>query len=184
MTLHIRLARADEIPALEKLIARSVRALSEGFYTPRQIELALVHVFGVDSQLIADGTYFVAEADGQRAACAIVACGGWSKRRTLYGGDQMKAGADNLLDPRTEAARIRAFFVDPAWARRGIGRQLIDACETAARAAGFTRLEMGATLPGVPLYEAVGYRAVESLAVPLPDGETLPIIRMEKLLPA
>lgn len=184
MKLHIRPARADEIPALEQLIARSVRALSAGYYTPRQIELALAHVFGVDSQLIADGTYFVVEADGQLADCAIIACGGWSKRHTLYGGDQMKAGTDNLLDPQTEAARIRAFFVDPAWARRGIGKQLIEACEAAARAAGFTRLEMGATLPGVPLYEAVGYRAVEHLAVPLPAGETLPIIRMEKVLPA
>ncbi len=184
MQLHIRLARMDEIPALEQLIARSVRALSAGYYSPRQIELALAHVFGVDSQLIADGTYFVAEAGGQPAACAIAGCGGWSKRRTLYGGDQMKAGADDLLDPRTDAARIRAFFVDPAWARRGIGKQLIAACEAAARAAGFTRLEMGATLPGVPLYEAVGYHAVEHLAVPLPAGEALPIIRMEKLLPA
>lgn len=179
MQLQIRPARVDEIPVLEHLIARSVRALSVGYYTPRQIELALVHVFGVDSQLIADDTYFVAEADGQLAAC-----GGWSKRRTLYGGDQMKAGEDNLLDPRTEAARIRAFFVDPAFARRGIGKQLIEACEAAARAAGFTRLEMGATLPGEPLYAAVGYRTVEHLAVPLPDNETLPIIRMEKQLPA
>ncbi|MBI1765562.1 MAG: GNAT family N-acetyltransferase [Acidobacteria bacterium] len=179
MTLHIRPARADEIPALEQLIARSVRALSVGYYTLRQIELALVHVFGVDSQLIADGTYFVAEVAGQLAAC-----GGWSKRRTLYGGDQMKAGEDNLLDPRSEAARIRAFFVDPAFARRGIGKQLLAACEAAARAAGFTRLEMGATLPGEPLYTAAGYRAVEHLAAPLPEGETLPIIRMEKLLPA
>lgn len=179
MQIQIRPARMAEIPALEQLIARSVRALSLGHYTPRQIELALVHIFGVDSQLIADGTYFVVEADDQLAAC-----GGWSKRRTLYGGDQMKAGEDNLLDPQTEAARIRAFFVDPAFARRGIGKQLIDACETAARAAGFTRLEMGATLPGEPLYAAVGYRAVEHLAVPLPDNETLPIIRMEKQLPA
>lgn len=179
MHLQIRPARVDEIPALEQLIARSVRALSVGYYTPRQVELALVHIFGVDSQLIADGTYFVVEADEQLAAC-----GGWSKRRTLYGGDQMKAGEDNLLDPRTEAARIRAFFVDPAFARRGIGKQLIEACEAAARAAGFTRLEMGATLPGEPLYAAVGYQAVEHLAVPMPGGETLSIIRMEKVLPA
>lgn len=179
MQLQIRPAHVDEIPALEQLIARSVRALSVGYYTARQVELALVHVFGVDSQLIADGTYFVVEVDGQLAAC-----GGWSKRRTLYGGDQMKEGEDNLLDPGTEAARIRAFFVDPAFARRGIGKQLIEACEAAAQAAGFTRLEMGATLPGEPLYAAVGYHAVERLAVPLPGGETLPIIRMEKHLPA
>lgn len=179
MQLQIRPARVDEIPALEQLIARSVRTLSVGYYTPHQVELALLHVFGVDSQLIADGTYFAVEADGQLAAC-----GGWSKRRTLYGGDQMKEGEDNLLDPHTEAARIRAFFVDPAFARRGIGKQLIEACEAAARAAGFTRLEMGATLPGEPLYAAVGYHAVEHLAVPLPGGEPLAIIRMEKHLPA
>lgn len=179
MQTTIRPANAAEIPQLEQLIARSVRALSQGFYTPSQIESALRYVFGVDTQLVADETYFVVEVAGELAAC-----GGWSKRKTLYGGDQHKSGADNLLNPATDAARIRAFFVDPAFARRGIGRRLIDACEQAARAAGFTKLELGATLPGVPLYEAVGYHQIEALNVPMPDGETLPIVRMEKQLSA
>lgn len=179
MNINIRPAQATEIPALEQLISRSVRGLSTGYYTPRQIESALRYVFGVDTQLVADGTYLVVEMDGQLAGC-----GGWSKRKTLYGGDQHKAGEDILLDPATDAARIRAFFVDPAFARRGVGRHLIQACEQAAQAAGFTRLELGATLPGVPLYEAVGYCAVENLSVPMPDGEALPIVRMEKQLSA
>ena len=173
--IRLRLATAADIPALEQLIGRSVRGLSVGYYTERQIELALVHVFGVDTQLIADGTYFVAETVEQ-----IVGCGGWSKRKTLYGGDQFKSDEDSLLDPATEPARIRAFFIDPEFARRGIGRQIIEACEQAAVAAGFRSLEMGATLPGVPMYEAVGYEAIESLEVPMPDGESLPIVRMGK----
>jgi GNAT superfamily N-acetyltransferase len=173
--IRLRLATTADIPALERLIGRSVRGLSVGYYTERQIELALVHVFGVDTQLIADGTYFVAEAGEQ-----IAGCGGWSKRKTLYGGDQFKSNEDSLLDPATEPARIRAFFIDPEFARRGIGRQIIEACEQAAVAAGFRGLEMGATLPGVPMYEAVGYEAIESLEVPMPDGESLPIVRMGK----
>lgn len=179
MRLNIRVAQPADVAALEELIARSVRGLSQEFYTSAQIESALQHVFGVDTQLVADGTYFIVEADG-----VLAGCGGWSKRKTLYGGDQHKTGADNLLDPATEPARIRAFFVEPAFARRGVGRQLIAACEQAAIAAGFTRFELGATLPGVPLYEAVGYVAVESLLVPMPDGEALPIVRMEKLFSA
>jgi len=175
MPIRLRLAVETDVPALQQLIARSVRGLSTGYYTPRQIELALVHVFGVDTQLIADGTYFVAEADDW-----IAGCGGWSKRKTLYGGDQFKSDEDNLLDPATEPARIRAFFVDPDFARRGIGRQIIEACEKAATDAGFRQLEMGATLPGVPMYEAAGYEAIEPLEVPMPDGESLPIVRMGK----
>jgi GNAT superfamily N-acetyltransferase len=179
VTIQLRLARGDDIPALEQLIARSVRQLSTGYYTSAQIESALRYVFGVDTQLIADGTYFVVEAGGH-----IAACGGWSKRKTLYGGDQLKAGEDALLDPTTEAARIRAFFVDPAYARRGIGRQLLAACEQAAQAAGFRRLEMGATLPGVPLYAAAGYQAIERIDYQMPDGVILPIVRMGKTVNA
>src|SRR5438132_13022679 len=115
MPICIRLATMNEIPALEQLIAASVRSLSIGYYSPTQIESALVHVFGIDTQLITDGTYFVAELDGQ-----LVGCGGWSRRKTLFGGDQMKAVEDNLLDPKIEPARIRAFFVHPDFARRGI----------------------------------------------------------------
>lgn len=179
MPLSLRMAREDEIPALEQLISRSVRQLSAGYYSDAQVESALRYVFGVDTQLIADGTYFVVEVDGH-----IAACGGWSKRKTLYGGDQLKTGEDSLLDPATEAARIRAFFVDPDFARRGIGRQLLTACEEAAQAAGFRRLEMGATLPGEPLYAAAGYQAIERIDLQMADGVILPIIRMGKTINA
>ncbi len=175
MEIQLRLAATEDIPALDQLMRRSVRSLSAGYYTERQIELSLVHVFGIDTQLIADGTYFVAEANGQ-----LVGCGGWSKRRTLYGGDQTKAGEDSLLDPTREPARIRAFFVDPDFARRGIGRCIIEACEAAALAAGFRHLELGATLPGVPLYSALGYQPIEQIEHPMPEGEVLPIVRMGK----
>jgi len=127
--------------------------------------------------LIADGTYFAIEADGQ-----IVGCGGWSRRRTLYGGDQFAAREDSLLDPARDPARIRAFFVHPNWARQGIGAMILDACERAAAAAGFTRLEMGATLTGVPFYRAKGYEALEDLAVEMPGGQSLAIVRMAKSL--
>ncbi|HYE76111.1 MAG TPA: GNAT family N-acetyltransferase [Blastocatellia bacterium] len=176
MLISIRQAQFADVPNLEKLIALSVRGLSTGFYTPRQIESALVHLFGVDTQLIADGTYYVAEIDGQ-----IVGGGGWSKRLTLFGGDQTKSGiVDRLLDPQTEAARIRAFFVHPDWARRGIGRKIIEACEAAAKQEKFSKLELAATLPGEPLYAAVGYTRIELINVSLPDGEILPIVRMAK----
>lgn len=177
MPIQLRLARVADIPALQQLIAQSVRQLSAGYYTPEQIESALVHVLGIDTQLITDGTYFVVELDGQ-----IVGCGGWSKRKTLFGGDQMKAGEDNLLDPTSEPARIRAFFVHPDFARRGIGKQIITACERAATAAGFRQLELAATLPGEPMYVAAGYEAVERWGHRLPDGVVLPLVRMKKLL--
>ncbi len=178
MNIQLRLATTADIPALDDLMRRSVRALSAGYYTERQIEISLIHVFGIDTQLIADGTYFVAEAfdDGVK----IAGCGGWSKRRTLYGGDQTKHGEDNLLDPATEPARIRAFFVDPDFARRGIGRQIIEACESAARVAGFTHMQLGATLPGVPLYAALGYQPIKEVAQPMPEGEVLPLVIMGK----
>ncbi len=178
MQISIRIARLEDTPTLEQLIRRSVRDLSAGYYTPRQIESALLYVFGVDTQLIADGTYFVAELADENGR--IVGCGGWSKRRTLYGGDQMKSGGDDLLDPATEAARIRAFFIDPGFARRGIGRKLIEACEKAATDAGFKRFELGATLPGEPMYAAVGYTAIERVDHAMPDGEVLPVVIMQK----
>ncbi len=179
MPISLRTAREEDVPALEQLISRSVRQLSAGYYSDAQIESALRYVFGVDTQLIADGTYFAVEVDG-----CIAACGGWSKRKTLYGGDQLKSGEDALLDPATEAARIRAFFVDPDFARRGIGRQLLTACEEAAQAAGFRRLEMGATLPGEPLYAAAGYQAIERIDLHMPDGVILPIVRTGKTVNA
>ncbi|MEO8286079.1 MAG: GNAT family N-acetyltransferase [Chloroflexota bacterium] len=175
--IQLRLATGKDIPALHELIPTSVRELSINYYTLAQIESAIIHIFGVDTQLIEDSTYFVAESDGQ-----IVGAGGWSKRKTLYGGDQSKAEADPLLDPVHEPARIRAFYVHPDWARRGIGSRIIRACEGAARDAGFTRLELAATLPGEPLYAAMGYSVIERTSIPLPDGESLPIARMGKLL--
>ena len=184
MRMRIRLATSEDVPALEKMIAESVRTLQAEDYTQEQREAALHQVFGVDSQLIADGTYFVVEAlevtDGGKPA--VTGCGGWSKRKTLYGGDVWKAREDSLLNPRSDAAKIRAFFVHPAWVRRGIGTMLLDACEQAAIAEGFRRFEMGATLSGVPLYRARGYVALESLGVPLANGESLPIVRMEKII--
>ena len=173
----LRLATADDLDALRTLIPASVRALSQGFYTPEQIESAIRHVFGPDTQLIADGTYFAAEAEGQ-----IVGCGGWSRRRTLYGGDQMKDADDPLLDPATEAARIRAFFVHPGWARRGIGAMILRACMDAAARAGFAKAELMATLPGVPLYRRFGFEAIEALDTTLPDGVPLPFVRMGRPL--
>src|SRR5262249_9790336 len=160
--------------ALERLIPRSVRGLSRGYYDDAQIESAIRFVFGPDTQLIADGTYFVVVT----ASDSIVGCGGWSRRRTLYGGDQMKSGADPLVDPATEPGRIRAFFVDPDWSRRGIGSKLMNACVDAARAGGFHTLELAATLPGVPLYRAFGFRELEQVTAPTPDGVGLPIVRM------
>ena len=180
MDFSLRKAMPADVPALETLIEASVRGLQAQDYSPSQIESALTSVYGVDSQLIADGTYFVAQANS--AGGAIVACGGWSKRKTLYGGDVWKAREDSLLNPQTDAAKIRAFFVHPDWVRRGIGTLLLDACEQAAMAEGFRRFEMGATLSGVPLYRARGYVSLENLGVPLANGESLPIVRMEKRL--
>src|SRR5262245_9037412 len=171
----LRLARLDDLPALRALIPLSVRMLSRDLYTDAQIESALVHIFGPDTTLIEDGTYFVADHEG-----VLVAAGGWSKRDTLYGGDQAQRGADRLLDPAREPARIRAFYVHPAWARRGLGRRIVEACLTAARAAGFRRVELAATLPGVALYRACGFDEHEAFAAPTPDGVGLPVVRMTR----
>jgi len=178
MNFTLRQALAEDVPALRVLIDASVRGLQAQDYTPNQIEGALQSVYGVDSQLIADGTYFVVEAEF--AERPIVGCGGWSKRKTLFGGDHWTGREDALLDPRKDAAKIRAFFVHPGLVRRGIGSMILEACEQAAAASGFTRLEMGATLTGVPLYRARGYVALENFQAPLNNGESLPIVRMEK----
>ena len=181
MKLAVREAVASDIPALQSLIRASVLGLQAADYTPEQLEQALERVFGVDTQLIADGTYFVAEAhvdDGP----VIAACGGWSKRKTLYGSDHCAGREDALLDPRHDAAKIRAFFVHPVWARRGIGSKILEVCEAAAVQAGFRRFEMGATLTGVPLYLARGYVEREHRQVPLSSGLSLPIVHMEKHL--
>jgi len=176
--LHFRLAAMDDIPRIGPLIAASARGLSAQDYSPSQIEQALGTWLGLDTQPIADETYFVVEPAAQPGELA--ACGGWSRRRTPYGSDHRPGRDDALLDPGREAAKIRAFFVHPEWARRGIGSRLLEMCEAAARAESFTRCEMGATLPGVPLYRRHGYVEVERLELPLANGETLPIVKMEK----
>jgi len=175
--IGVRLAQASDLATLRALIPASVRTLSQGYYTPVQIESAIRHVFGLDTQLVADGTYFVAFAGDE-----IAGCGGWSRRNTLFGGDQMKAGPDPLLDPELEPARIRAFFVRPDFARRGVGSAIMEACVRAARADGFRALELAATLPGEPLYRAFGFEARERLDTLLPDGVTIPFIRMSRAL--
>ena len=180
MNIHIRRATPADVPRLREVIEASVRGLQAVDYSPAQIEGALQSVYGVDSQLIADGTYLVAEAFDSQNKPEIVACGGWSKRKTLYGGDQYAAREDSLLDPKQDAAKIRAFFVHPKWARRGIGSLILEACENEALKTGFTRFEMGATLSGVAFYKAKGYTALENLQAPLGNEEVLPIIRMAK----
>jgi GNAT superfamily N-acetyltransferase len=189
-TIQLRLAVPADIPVLRELIDASVRGLQPQDYSAAQIEGALKTVFGVDSQLIADGTYIVAEAplDGVerteannvKTKTVIAGCGGWSKRKTLYGSDQWTGREDELLDPRRDAAKIRAFFIHPDWARRGIGSMILEACEAAAKAAGFTRYEMGATLTGAKLFGVKGYVAVRPIEIPLVNGERLPVIHMEK----
>lgn len=177
-TIHrvrIRVATTDDLPALRALIPESVRGLSGGYYTPEQIESSIRYVFGPDTQLIADGTYFVAERGD-----AIAGCGGWSARRTLYGGDQAKDAEDPRLDPATEPARIRAFFVHPDHARRGVASAIYDACVAAARSAGFCSLELMATLPGEPLYRTFGFVPVEEVESTLPDGVRIRFVRMAR----
>jgi GNAT superfamily N-acetyltransferase len=178
--LHFRLATTDDFARIESLIEASVRGLSAQEYSPSQVDQALGTWLGLDTKLIADGTYYVVEPAAQSGVLA--ACGGWSRRRTPYGSDHRQGRDDALLDPRTEAARIRAFFVHPDCARRGIGSRLLEMCEAAARKEGFTRCEMGATLPGVPLYRRHGYVEGERVELPLANGETLPIVKMAKAI--
>jgi GNAT superfamily N-acetyltransferase len=173
---RLRLARLEDVSAIEALIARSAQELSAGYYTPAQVAALLHYVFGVDTQLIHDGTYFVCEADGG----ALMAAGGWSRRRTLFGADRMKTTEDPLLNPNTEAARIRAFFVDPGWARRGLGRRLFAECRVAAHSAGFRTLALVATLPGEPLYRALGFEPTERFELRLPDGTEVPVVHMSR----
>jgi GNAT superfamily N-acetyltransferase len=188
--IHLRLAVPEDVPILRELIEASVRGLQAQDYTQAQIEGALKTVFGLDSQLIADGTYFVAEAEAgstrrpeamnSQSRMTIIGCGGWSKRKTLYGSDRWTGREDALLDPHHDAAKIRAFFIHPEWARRGVGSMILKACEDAAKSAGFTRFEMGATLTGAKLFGAKGYVALKPISIPLVNGELLPVIHMEK----
>ena len=171
----IREAVESDIPELRRLIEQSVRQLQKNDYSPEQIEGALGHALGLDVQLIEDRTYFVA-----KSARLIVACGGWSNRKTLFGSDHGPDRDAGLLDPATDAAKIRAIFVHPEWARRGLGSLILNHCEQAAARAGFSRLEMGSTLTGIPLYRLKGYEERERVEVPLPNGVTLPVVRMVK----
>ena len=182
MPFTYRLATLADIPALEELIPLSARKLQTNHYTPAQIEAALGTVFGVDTQLIRDATYFVAfDFSAATSSGRIVGCGGWSRRKSLYGGDRGKLTADPLRDPATEPAMIRAFFVHPDYARRGIGRRIMELSEAAALAAGFRSIEIIATLPGEPLYATFAYTGFERFAIALPHGETMPVVRMRKL---
>lgn len=175
---NLRIATEADIPAIGELIDASVRCLQARDYTPSQIEGALGTVLGVDTQLVRDQTYFVAERAG--AGPRLAGCGGWSKRRTLFGADRASDRQPEWLDPNVDAARIRAIFVHPEYARQGLGSLILEVAENAARAAGFRGFEMGSTLTGVPLYRMKGYVEVERIAVELPNGETLPVVRMVK----
>ena len=177
MDFEIRRAALADRPALERLIAESARGLSRGDYSDEQIEAASASVFGVDTDLIHDGTYYVAEAAGEP-----IGCGGWSKRKTLFGGDRFAARDPGYLDPRTEPAKIRAFFVHPAWARRGVGGAILETCEREAKAQGFRAVELMATLPGVRLYAARGYEAGEQVEYEIAEGITIEFVPMRKEL--
>jgi N-acetylglutamate synthase-like GNAT family acetyltransferase len=177
MAVSLRKATLADIPALSALIARSARGLSSEDYRPAQVEGALRGAFGVDSQLLHDETYFVAEENGD-----MVGCGGWSFRSTLFGGDARAERDASLLEPLTQSAKIRAFFVDPAHARRGIGTLLLERCEQEARAHGFSRVELMATLPGVKLYAARGYVGAEQVRYDVGSGESIEFLPMYKRL--
>jgi GNAT superfamily N-acetyltransferase len=175
--LTLRKATQSDIPALTALIARSARGLSAEDYRPEQVEGALRGAFGVDSQLLRDETYFIVENQGR-----LVGCGGWSFRSTLFGGDARADRDPSILDPKTEAAKIRAFFVEPDYARRGIGSLLLEHCEQEARAHGYSKVELMATLPGVKLYAARGYVGGAMLRFDVGSGEVIEFIPMQKRL--
>jgi predicted N-acetyltransferase YhbS len=172
-----RIARMEDVRALEKLIPLSVRSLQKAHYSPALMDAAIGPIFGVDRQLIRDGTYFIVEDAGQ-----IVGCGGWSRRKTLYGSDTSGVRENALLDPKADAARVRAFFVHPAWARRGIARAIMQACERAIIEAGFHNVEISATLTGELLYASFGYKTVAHYDIPMAGGLNLPVVKMTKNL--
>ncbi|MGA8741985.1 MAG: GNAT family N-acetyltransferase [Terracidiphilus sp.] len=179
---QLRPATEEDIPALRALIEASVRGLcaEAGDYTPAQIEGALGTVLGLDTQLIRDRTYYIAEILDQNARARSAGCGGWSKRKTLFGADAGPGREPELLDPATDAAKVRAIFVHPHFARQGLGSLILSTVEHAARTAGFKRFEMGSTLTGVPLYRLKGYMEIGRIAVPLKNGEALPVVKMVK----
>lgn len=170
-----RLATASDLPALTILMDKAIAELQRGFLDESQIAASRA-LMGLDSQLVADGTYFVVEEGGQLAGC-----GGWSRRATLYGGDHSPGRDAALLDPATDAARVRAMYTDPAFARRGVGRLILSLCEAAAKAEGFGRVELVGTLSGQPLYEACGYAVIERFEDDR-GGTPVPLARMGKAL--
>ncbi|MEO0451867.1 MAG: GNAT family N-acetyltransferase [Pseudomonadota bacterium] len=174
--MHLRIATREDIPAIEELMAASMAALLPKFLDEKQVERSSESM-GVDTLLVDDGTYFLVYIDDQLAGC-----GGWSRRRTLYGGNHTSGRDDEPADPATEPAKIRAMYTHPDFTRRGIGRFLLEAGEAAARAEGFKSMEMGSTAPGQPLYEACGYVLIEDLSQPSEDGTVVPILRMRKAL--
>lgn len=177
MKWQLRPAIKRDVDAIEQLITLSVHGLQSAYYSTAQIESAFGPAYGVDRALIRDGSYFVVEQTG-----ALIACGGWSRRKAFFGGDDAHGTSDALLDPETESARLRAFFVHPDWARRGLGRTIVAHCEKAISEAGFSSIELVATLPGEPLYAACGYEVLERYEVPLSEKLELPVIKMRKIL--
>jgi len=173
-----RVAHAADIPALKILMDAAIGELQRGFLTAHEIE-ASRFVMGLDTQLVEDGTYFIVES-AHSSETRIAGCGGWSRRATLFGGDHSGGRSDAFLNPAKDAARVRAMYTHPDFARRGIGRMILELCERAATAEGFSRLEMGATLAGEPLYRACGYQVIERLDTDTPLGVRVPILRMGK----
>jgi GNAT superfamily N-acetyltransferase len=171
----LRLATLEDEAAIDALMKASTRDLFPNFYDTRQTASSVKYIAAVDRMLIEDGTYFVAEVDGQP-----VACGGWSRRDKLYTGSGEASGDARLLDPATEPARVRAMFVRSDWTRRGLGRRILEACEAAAKAEGFRTLALMSTLPGLPLYESYGFRVLQRVDIPMPDGVTVGGASMEK----
>lgn len=177
MNFIIRKAVFEDQAAIENLIAESVQGLSRDDYDDRQIELSIKTVFGVDTELIGDGTYFVAETEDGK----IAGCGGWSRRKTLYGASVYSHSRDSdLLSPEIDAAKIRAFFIHPRFARKGLGTKILERCEREAKAHGFKSAEMMATLPGVKLYAVRGYSGDEEVKVPVSENINIICIKMRK----
>jgi GNAT superfamily N-acetyltransferase len=175
MDYTLRKANLEDRGAIEQLIVESARNLSRDDYSEQQIEAAILTVFGVDTDLILDGTYFVADSTGM-----LIGCGGWSKRKTLFGGDRFGSRDSSELDPKLEAAKIRAFFVHPEYARKGVGRAILAACESEARAYGFRSIELMATLPGLKLYKACGYEGDRRVEYEIGDGVGIEFVPMRK----
>lgn len=179
--LRLRLARPEDMPTLSALMDRAIGDLLSAFLPPEGVK-ASYEVMGLDTQLIADGTYFVVEDANSSGQSAIAGCGGWSRRATLFGGDHSAGRDAALLDPATDAARVRAMYTHPDHTRKGVGRLVLDACEAAARAEGFSRVEMAATMGGEPLYRACGYEVIEPFDAATSSGYRVPLLRMGKAL--